>query len=216
MGVPFLEFLGIENIIMFIMAGLLLNMTPGPDTMFILGRTLAQGRAAGIASALGISFGSLIHTLAAAFGLSAILATSSLAFFWVKLAGAIYLIYLGLTMLRSKTVLTEIDTDKLGSSKTSVIFWQAVTTNVLNPKVALFFLAFLPQFVSSTTTHKALPFIVLGAIFVINGAIWCLFLVWFASRLTDGLRANQLIAQWFNKLTGALFVGLGFKLAASK
>jgi threonine/homoserine/homoserine lactone efflux protein len=209
------ESLGIQHLWLFIVSGLLLNMVPGPDTFYILARTVAQGRGAGVLSALGISAGCFVHTIAAAVGLSAILVTSATAFTVVKLCGAAYLIYLGVRMFfessrkaGTETIVTQ------ASGRT--IFAQAMLTNVLNPKVAVFFLAFLPQFVSKTTHQTLLPFVILGLIFIVNGTIYCLLLVLFAFALSRRFQANQRMATFLKRATGGLFVGLGVKLAVER
>jgi threonine/homoserine/homoserine lactone efflux protein len=144
--------LGIHSYGFFLLAGVLLNLTPGQDTMFIIGRSLAGGLRSGIAAAFGITVGNICHTLAAALGLSAILATSSLAFTIVKLLGAAYLIYLGTRMLLAKTPEGEVASSTADpSAYPRPAFVQGIVTNVLNPKVALFFLAFLPQFIELTS-----------------------------------------------------------------
>src|SRR5687768_8510454 len=183
--------LGIEHLGLFIITGLLLNMIPGPDTFYILARTLAQGRRAGILSALGISAGCLVHTLAAAVGLSAILVTSATAFMVVKLCGAAYLVYLGLQMLFHSSRKETSTEPALKETTGRTIFAQAVLTNVLNPKVAVFFLAFLPRFVSNTTHQAYLPFLCLGLVFIVNGTIYCLLLVLVAAALSRRFKASQ-------------------------
>lgn len=208
--------LGIEHLGLFITTGLLLNIIPGPDTFYILARTLAQGRQAGILSALGISTGCLVHTIAAAVGLSAILVTSATAFMVVKLCGAGYLVYLGLQMLFHRSRNDDSTTPTLKAASGRVIFAQAVLTNVLNPKVAVFFLAFLPQFVSNAPNQTFLPFLFLGLVFIVNGTIYCMLLVLFASALSRKLKASQRTSLLLKRATGALFVGLGLKLAVER
>jgi len=203
---------GTQNLGMFVTAGLLLNLTPGPDTMYILGRTIAQGRAAGVASALGISSGCLVHSIAVAFGLSAILVNSAVAFTCVKLAGAGYLIYLGAKMLCERPELNGGNGRALAVADTWTIYRQGFVTNVLNPKVALFFMAFLPQFVAPAEAHGAVPFLFLGAVFIFNGTLYCLMLVLFASALTRRFRNSGRASNLFKRITGALFVGLGVRL----
>src|ERR1700730_3749914 len=206
---------GIHDFGLFLIAGILLNLTPGPDTVYILGRSIAQGREAGIASALGISLGSIFHTCAAALGLSAILATSALAFGTIKLIGGAYLIFLGAKMIwdrRKHLVLPS----NFRRRTTLAAFRQGILTNILNPKVALFFLAFLPQFIDPASNMKIAAFITLGLTFVTTGTIWCLILAWFASALSERLRTNETITQWLNRTAGALFVFLGLRLATAK
>ena len=206
---------GIHDFGLFLAAGVLLNLTPGPDTVYILGRSIAQGREAGVASALGICAGSIFHTCAAALGLSAILATSSVAFVAIKLLGGAYLIFLGIKLLLDRR--RELSLPSNFRQRTSAAaFRQGVLTNVLNPKVALFFLAFLPQFIDPATNNKILAFVTLGFTFVTTGTIWCLILAWFASSFSDRLRASETVGQWVNRAIGALFIFLGARLAATK
>ena len=206
---------GIHDFVLFMSAGILLNLTPGPDTVYILGRSIAQGREAGVASALGISVGSIFHTCAAALGLSAILATSALAFGTVKLLGGTYLIFLGIKMILDRRKHLSLPSD-FRRHTTIAAFRQGVLTNILNPKVALFFLAFLPQFIDPSSNDKVFAFLVLGFTFVTTGTIWCLILAWFASVLSARLRENETLSQWLNRTAGALFIFLGIRLATAK
>jgi threonine/homoserine/homoserine lactone efflux protein len=209
--------LGVQHFWLFVVSGLLLNITPGQDTLYIVTRSVAQGRRAGLWSVLGISTGSVVHTLAAAFGLSAILATSAYAFTVVKFAGAAYLVYLGVKMLLERPSAASPGVEPALPHESSwAIYRAAVLTNVLNPKVALFFLAFLPQFVAPDAASRVLPFLFLGAVFVFNGTLWCLVLVLGASALSGRLRRNASGARRLRQATGAVFVGLGARLALSK
>ena len=206
---------GIHEFGIFLAAGFLLNLTPGPDTLYILGRSVAQGREAGIASAFGISLGSIFHTCAAALGLSAILATSAKAFAAVKLLGGGYLVFLGMKMILDRRRELALPSN-FRRRTTLAAFRQGVLTNVLNPKVALFFLAFLPQFIDPASNMEIAAFITLGLTFVTTGTIWCLVLAWFASSFSKRLRNNDAIAQWLNRTAGTLFVFLGLRLATAK
>jgi threonine/homoserine/homoserine lactone efflux protein len=206
---------GVTDLWLFIVSGLALNMLPGPDSLYIIGRSAGQGFRAGSVAALGIGTGTLIHILAAAFGLSAILATSVMAFAIVKIIGCLYLLYIGLTMLlakESKALEQSIIKNNIPLSK---IFYQGFLTNTLNPKVALFFLAFVPQFISVDSPNKALSFIFLGLVFNINGMIWCHFLAWSSSSVSKKIKHNQLVTKCLTKFTGALFIYFGIKLALS-
>jgi threonine/homoserine/homoserine lactone efflux protein len=207
--------IGIHHLGLFIASGLLLNITPGQDTLYIVGRTMSQGRRAGVLSVLGISSGTVIHTLAAAFGLSAILATSAVAFTVVKLAGAAYLMYLGVRMLLDRSAAPAVARAFARESDTA-IFRAGLLTNVLNPKVAIFFMAFLPQFVDPAAGSRILPFLLLGAVFIVNGTLWCLVLVWGASAMSRRLRASTSASVLLRRATGAIFVGLGARLAFSR
>lgn len=205
---------GIHDLWLFVLSGLLLNMTPGVDTLYIVGRSTAQGFRAGAVAALGIGAGCVVHTLAAALGLSAILATSATAFMVVKWIGAAYLVYLGVTLLVTRSHKGA----ALASAPASLtrIFAQGFLTNVLNPKVALFFLAFLPQFIAADAPHKALAFVLLGAIFNCNGTLWNLLVAWSASGLGRRLAAGGGMVTWLNRVLGGLFVTLGVRLALSE
>jgi threonine/homoserine/homoserine lactone efflux protein len=206
---------GIHDFGLFLTTGILLNLAPGPDTAYIVGRSIAQGRAAGIASALGITVGSIFHTCAAALGLSAILAASAWAFSAVKIIGGGYLVFLGLKMLLERRTRLNVPSD-FHRSTTMAAFRQGILTNILNPKVALFFLAFLPQFIDPASNAKVVAFITLGLSFVITGTTWCLVLAFFASAFSERLRGNQTVAAILNRAVGALFVFLGLRLAATR
>jgi RhtB (resistance to homoserine/threonine) family protein len=206
---------GIHDFALFISAGILLNLTPGPDTVYILGRSIAQGREAGVASAFGISVGSIFHTSAAALGLSAILATSAIAFGTIKLIGGAYLIFLGIKMILDRRKQLSLPS-QFRRRTTMAAFRQGILTNILNPKVALFFLAFLPQFIDPASPTKVIAFLLLGFTFVTTGTIWCLVLAWFASAFSERLRKSETISQWLNRTAGALFVFLGLRLATVK
>ena len=206
---------GIHDFGLFLTAAILLNLTPGPDTVYILGRSAAQGREAGIASALGICLGSIFHTCGAALGLSAILATSALAFGAIKLLGGAYLVFLGIKMILDRRKHLSLPSN-FRRRAVAAAFRRGVLTNILNPKVALFFLAFLPQFIDPASNIKVLAFLMLGFTFVTTGTLWCLILAWFASAFSNRLRTNETVAQLLNRTAGALFVFLGLRLATAK
>lgn len=209
--------LEIHNLPLFIVSCILLNLTPGQDTMYILGRSLAQGRKAGILSVMGIMTGVLVHTLMAAFGLSAVLAASAVAFSVVKYAGAAYLIWIGVGYLRRPVNGTDFaEPEPKGQLRPGAVFRQGLLTNLLNPKVSLFFLSFLPQFVNPGAQVVFIPFLALGMIFFTTGSIWCLVLVYGTSWSIDRLRHGIFSAIVLKKAVGALFVGLGIKLALSR
>jgi threonine/homoserine/homoserine lactone efflux protein len=205
---------GTQNLALFVLSGFLLNLTPGQDTFYIVGRSLAQGRRAGVLSVLGITSGCVVHTVAAAFGLSAILAASAHAFLAVKLAGAAYLVYLGARMLLEHSTASGLA--ELPVERSWAIYRAAVLTNVLNPKVAIFFLAFLPQFVDTTSSSKVAAFLFLGGVFMCTGTLWCLTLVWFASAMGRRFREKPLAGVVLKRAAGAMFVGLGVKMAATR
>lgn len=208
--------LGIHDFGIFLAASILLNLTPGTDTFYLLGRTLSQGRSAGMASALGIASGALLHTVAAALGLSALLAASATAFLAIKLAGAAYLIYLGAQMLLTRRRSTALAAD-FSSSALFEVYRQGMLTNLLNPKVALFFLAFLPQFiVAGSGSSACAAFAALGLCFVFTSTIWCICLVWFASGLRRRLSTDGKAVALLYRAAGGLFIGLGLRLAAGR
>jgi threonine/homoserine/homoserine lactone efflux protein len=209
--------LGIHDYWLFVLTGVLLNLTPGQDTMFILGRSLTGGLRSGIASALGIGVGSIFHTLAAAAGLSAILAASPAAFLVVRIAGALYLVYLGAKLMLTKAQ-QNADLPATSSQEGSAwgAFRQGILTNILNPKVALFFLALLPQFIEPGSASKTLAFLALGITFVTTGTLWCLVLAFGAARLRKFFRGNPRARTIIDRATGGLFIVLGIRLAAER
>ncbi|MCY9838200.1 LysE family translocator [Aeromonas media] len=207
--------LGIHDLALFIVSGLLLNMMPGPDSLLIMLRSGSQGWRAGSVAALGIGTGTMVHVLAAALGLSALLSASAELFAIIKLMGALYLVYLGVSLLRqgvSSPVASEPAASQPALSY-GRIFRQGLLTNVLNPKVALFFLAFVPQFIDPAAPQKAMAFIVLGCIFNINGMIWCHLLAFSTAYASRMMRLPARLGCWLNRVMGGLFVGLGIKLA---
>src|ERR1700759_2965993 len=206
--------LGIHGVWLFVVSSALLNIAPGPDSAYVIGRSVQLGWRGGGAAALGISPGCLVHVFAGAIGLSALLVASATAFTAVKWVGAAYLCYVGVTMLLSRPK----DEDDAPLRETSAVplsrvFWQGALTDVLNPKVALFFLAFLPQFVEADAPHKALALMVLGLIFIFNGTLWCLGLAVVASQATGRVQRSGGTMAWINRGLGALFVYLGARIA---
>ncbi len=204
------------NLTMFIAAGLLLNITPGADVLYITTRGASQGMKAGVVAALGIGAGGLVHIAFAAFGLSAIIATSALVFTAIKLAGAAYLVYLGMsTLLSLRHKTTTPQAIAIQPLTTSRIFRQAILVNVLNPKVALFFLAFLPQFVSPQASHPALAFLFLGCLFNINGTIVNILFAACSAKIAGKVKPYQFLSKVLKTSVGMLFLWLGIRLAVS-
>jgi threonine/homoserine/homoserine lactone efflux protein len=206
--------LGINALWLFVISVLLLNITPGPDTAYIIGRSLQLGWRGGAVAALGIGCGCIVHVLGAAIGLSALLMASSAAFAAIKLIGAAYLLYTGVRTLLSRSLpgggATELPD---GAVSLRQVFWQGALTNALNPKVALFFLAFLPQFVDANSPHQALAFVLLGLIFVFNGTLWCLGVAAFAAKAAGRVKSSGRALLWINRVLGGLFVYLGVRVA---
>ena len=204
---------GIINIEAFLLTGILLNLTPGNDTIFILSKSMSQGKKAGIISALAIGTGSIFHTILAAFGLSIIIAKSILLFNIIKYAGAAYLLYVGYKMLTSNSKLDTNVNNINNSANYLKIYRDGILTNILNPKVALFFIAFLPQFINPETKNTVIPFLILGSLFITTGTIWCFLLANFASILSNKINKNERISNYINKACGLTMIGLGIKVA---
>ena len=208
--------LGIEHYGLFLIASLLLHLTPGQDTLYILGRSIAQGRRAGIFSMLGIMSGVLVHTLLAALGLSVVLATSAMVFAIVKYAGAAYLVWIGIGLLRKTSSHQGWQSGQRSSLRPWKLYRQGVLTNVLNPKVALFFLSFLPQFVDPQAHFVFLPFLLLGLSLFVTGSLYCVMLVYASAWLTRRFSGPSALGAVAGKMTGTLFIGLGVKLALTR
>jgi len=200
-----------DALLTFIVAGLLLNLIPGPDVLYIVGRSLAQGRAAGIVSSLGIATGCLVHVAAATLGLSALMLALPHAYDVVRWVGAAYLVWLGVKALLAKSSPLHVATPELASLWR--VFRQGAITNILNPKIAMFFLAFLPQFADASRGALAPQILFLGCLFVFNGFFICAGYALLAARLGDWLKSRWDIGTWLNRTTGVLFIGLGLRLA---
>jgi threonine/homoserine/homoserine lactone efflux protein len=207
---------GIHDLGLFIVAGLLLNVTPGPDMAYIAARSAGGGFREGTAATLGITAGCVVHTIAASLGLSALLAASASAFTLVKIAGAIYLAYLGAKLiyraLRSQAIVEA--SRALPSARPLRIFREALVINVLNPKVALFFLAFLPQFIAIDAPAKGIAFAFLGCVFNFNSLFVNLPIAYLAARAGRVLRASVAAVRTFDLALGSFFVLLAARLAA--
>jgi threonine/homoserine/homoserine lactone efflux protein len=211
--------LGIEHLGLFVLSGWLLNLTPGPDVLYIVSNALRGGVRAGVVAAFGITAGCFVHIVAAGLGVSALMAASATAFTMLKWAGAAYLLYVGIRLLLSKApnaikleAGAAIDTGARGLKS---IFFSGFWTNALNPKVALFFLAFVPQFIAPGSAHPAAAFLVLGVLFNLNAIPinvgYALVAGWAAQR-TAWVQQGM---HWLDRVAGALFVGFGIKLALS-
>ncbi|MBY8609700.1 MAG: LysE family translocator [Burkholderia sp.] len=210
---------GITHFGFFVFAVFLLNITPGPDTAYIVGRSVAQGRGAGLMSAFGISAGCCVHALACAFGLTALLAASATAFTVIKLVGAAYLIYLGVRMIIAKQAAEPSGAEAAQAAAAKPLrqlFMQGFWTNVLNPKVVLFFVSFFPQFVSADSPHKAWAFLTLGAVFVAMSTVWTSLVAWVAGSVTERFSGKPGVKKWLDRTVGSAFVGLGLRLATSQ
>lgn len=211
---------GVHDAALFAAAALLVNLTPGPDMLFVIGSGAAHGRRAGVLAALGVGAGCLVHIALAALGLSALLAASATAFTLVKWVGAAYLVWIGLSMLRARGPRGNAPGQGTAGQapRASRVFWQGALTNALNPKVALFFLAFLPQFIEPGASNHAWAFAALGLLFNVGGLLVNVAAAMLTSGLRNGFEARGTAARvgpWLQRGAGALFVGLGVKLALS-
>lgn len=209
-----------DQLLLFIAAGLLLNLTPGPDVLYVVSHALRSGARAGMVAALGITAGCFVHIFAAAVGVSALMAASATAFALLKWAGAAYLVYVGLRLLRpGPAALVRLDAAPADVAQPQVasayraIFLRGFWTNALNPKVALFFLAFVPQFITPQMDNKPLAFLLLGLLFNFNG-LW-VNVGWAAAAAFLARRSGlvQRSLRWLDRAAGALFVGFGIRLA---
>ncbi len=205
------------NLGVFIAAGLLLNITPGADILYIGSQSAAQGVKAGIVAALGIGAGCMFHIVLTALGLSVVLATSVVAFTVVKLCGAAYLVYLGVGMLLSlrsgSDTRVEVAGRALAPLSYARIFRQAILVNILNPKVAMFFMAFLPQFVAPEAVCPAISFLFLGCLFNSNGTIVNVIFAIFSAKIANRLKRHGILGNLVKTGVGSLFIGLGVRLA---
>ena len=216
--------MGIDHLALFVVAGLLLNLTPGPDVLYIVTNALRSGARAGMVAALGITAGCFVHILAAAIGVSALMAASATAFTLLKWAGAGYLVFVGMRMLLARApapgasnAMNSVASSAYGTSAKVLkrIFFQGFWTNALNPKVALFFLAFVPQFIAPGAEHQALAFLMLGLLFNFNALWvnigWAGAAAWMAGRVAS----VPPVMHWLERAAGLMFIGFGLKLALS-
>ena len=205
-----------QHLLLFIAAGWLLNLTPGPDVLYIVTHSLRSGARAGIVAGLGITAGCFVHIFAAAVGVGALLATSATAFTVLKWMGAAYLLWVGVKILFSRRPQATTDLMAMAASEPQrplkAVFVGGFWTNVLNPKVAIFFLAFVPQFIAPDSASPAMAFAMLGVLFNLNAIPvnvgWALFAAWMAKR--DTVQRGM---HWLDRAAGAMFIGFGIKLA---
>ncbi len=191
-----------------------LIIAPGPDMFYVITRGMAHGRKAGILSAIGVVCGILVHTTAAAFGLTLILQTSAFAFLLVKYVGAAYLIYLGVGAWRDNSTFSpQTSTSGVNSHQ---LFWQGVLSNVLNPKIAIFFLAFLPQFVDKGSSQVTLQMVTLGLTFAFMGLCFLLVVGYSSGAIGGWLTRRPHYTQFFQRLAGGILIGLGIRLALTE
>lgn len=206
---------GIPQLGLYVAASLALILTPGQDMLYVISRSLAQGRAAGVYSAVGVILGILVHTALAALGVGAILQASEALFLALKLAGAAYLVYLGLKMVLARTQGLGVDTPAAPLRPSSLV-WQGLLSNVSNPKIVLFFFAFLPQFVDPASAHPTRDLALLGVIYAGLGLPVKAGVGLAAGSLSDALRRRPQALAWVNRASGAILVALGLRLAATE
>lgn len=202
--------------LLFVAASVVLVLVPGPDMAYMLTRAVGQGRRAGSMAALGINVGAYVHLAAAIAGISALLLASATAFAILKWAGAAYLCYLGVRALMSRGALTDLTSSEVRGRSLRAIFWQGFWSDVLNPKVAIFYVALLPQFIDPQAGNPTLQLVLLGVTGNMIAIGINLMLVAGAARLTGKLRRNRRIALWLQRAMGVLFIALGARLAAQK
>ena len=207
---------GVNNLPLFLASCVVLNVMPGPDRIYIVTRSVAQGTRAGLLSSWGLCTGALLHTIAAALGLSAVLATSAQAFAAVKYAGALYLICLGIKTFLAESGSLDLDAKQAAPAGGGKIFLQGIVIDLLNPKVALFFLAFLPQFIDQRAPGKFGTFLSLGIILILISLVWEGIVVLGSARLAGYFIGNSSLARRMNRWAGSLFFGLGVRLGLEK
>ena len=207
-----------QHLLLFIAAGWLLNLTPGPDVLYIVTHSLRSGARAGIVAGLGITGGCFVHIFAAAAGVGALLAASATAFNVLKWIGAAYLVWIGVKLLVARAPQITPDLMALAAAEPPrslrAIWLGGFWTNVLNPKIAIFFLAFVPQFIAPDADNKALAFVLLGVLFNLNAipvnSGWALAAAWMARR--DAVQRGM---HWLERVAGVMFIGFGVRLATS-
>lgn len=208
------------QLLMFIVAGCLLNLTPGPDVLYIVSSALKSGVRAGVVAALGIVSGCFVHVFAAALGVGALLATSATAFSVLKWAGAAYLMWMGIKLLLAKGGGSAVVPAGVCAEAVPVDLWrvfrQGFLTNVLNPKVALFFLAFVPQFIAPGTEDKVTAFLLLGLLFNVNSLPINFGYAWLAGWASRRVGTVQRAMRWMDRAAGLMFIGFGLRLAMSE
>jgi len=204
---------GITDLYLFIIAGLLLNITPGADMLYILSNTIQKGFKVGVVATLGINVGCLFHVFLAVVGLSAILQTSVLAFTIVKYIGVLYLIYLGISMFLKNNNTKQVDSSINETKSLKKVFLNGVLINSLNPKVAIFFITFLPQFIDVNSQNQSLGLLILGFVFIFFGAFTSIAIAYLSLKISGRFTYTSLLTSFLKKIVGFMFIALGIKLA---
>jgi RhtB (resistance to homoserine/threonine) family protein len=205
-----------NNYLFFIGASIILCIVPGPDMIYLLSRTIAQGKKAGFAAALGINLGGYFHLTAAILGISAIIATSAIAFTILKYCGAAYLIYIGFKAILSNSSSAIDSSDNEAQLSINSIFWQGFISDVLNPKVAIFFISLLPQFIQADNNNTFTQLIILGITVNIIALLINFVLVCFSHSVSSRLRQSNRVSKVLNNVMGTIFISLGLKLATEQ
>lgn len=198
--------IGIDNFMVYLITAAIFAITPGLDTMFVLNKSIGEGKRSGVFASLGINSGVFVHTLVGAMGLSVLLAKSPLGFHIIKFAGALYILYLGISGLRlKKSSLTQISQPEL-NKKQGKSFWSGFINNVFNPNVALFFIALFPQFISAEYLGNPMPFVILGTTYAFLGLVWFTILAFFAGTLSVQLHKHPKWSMYVQKGSGIIFI----------
>lgn len=197
----------IENFYVFVLAAIVFVITPGMDTLFVLNKSLSSGKRSGLYASLGINSGVVVHTLLGALGISLIISQSEIGFSIIKYAGSFYICYIGLKNLKSKNGIVLTSEESHQENKRS--FWSGFMTNALNPKVAIFFMAFFPQFIQANAINNPIPFLLLGVTYSVLGMIWLLTIAAFAGKFSLKLKSKPHLAQTVTRVSGILFILMG-------
>ena len=200
----------------FLAVAVLITLAPGPDNLMVLSLGMARGRRAGVAFGFGCALGCLNHTLLAALGVSALIATSPPAFTALKIAGGLYLVWLGVQAIRNARAKSQPSRDAAADDKPQALFVRGLVANAINPKVILFFLAFLPQFVEAARGHAGWQIAQLGLVFTVETAIIFAAIGWFAGSIGERLARNPAFGAWLDRVAGGIFVALGLRLMVAR
>ncbi|MFS0605572.1 LysE family translocator [Peribacillus frigoritolerans] len=209
-----IDLFGIHDFTLFLLSSLIFIATPGIDAMFVLSRSISNGRASGMAASAGIATGAFVHTILSTIGLSIILSQSVVLFTAIKIIGGIYLVYIGIKSLLKKSEGVSLKNVSNVSNKKH--FVQGVITNVANPKNILFYLSFLPQFASTNNGTGSLSFLLLGSTFAVIVLVWYVLVTYFSTLATKAIRDNKTFNSILNKISGVVFIALGWKLIVAK
>lgn len=198
---------------LFLITSIVIIITPGPDMIYVLTQGISKGKKAGILSAVGVVSGLIIHTIIASLGLGIIITTSRIAYTILKYTGAVYLCYLGIKSIREKT---KIDINESKDFHTGKTYINGLLSNVFNPKIIVFFMAFLPQFIDPNKINPQKLFLILGLAFAVMGAVFLSVIGYMSGRIGTLLKKNQVILKWMNKIAGSILIGLGLRLVIEK